>query len=243
MPLQLKFFHQALRPGGGEVKPHVHSCHELVYYEKGSGTLEMGGQTYAYSPHTCALIPPELSHAEKHAADTIVRFIGFSAEEEAPPAGFYTDSSERVLAWMRKIMEEAREQPPLHERMEGLLLSAACVELQRQLALRPGRRSLAYAAAYLRENYHQPVSIHALAQACGWQYDHFQHTFRRDMGLSPQQYLMRQRLEGARRMLLDGRSCTETAHACGFSSAAQFSSLFRRAYGQPPKAFSREHLR
>ena len=96
----------------------------------------------------------------------------------------------------------------------------------------------AYAAAYLRENFNQPVSMRALAAICGWSYDHFQHVFRREIGLSPQQYLIRQRLSRSAEMLREGSSCTDAAYACGFSSAAQFSTMFRRAYGVAPRDFA-----
>ena len=82
------------------------------------------------------------------------------------------------------------------------------------------------------------MSIRALAAICGWSYDHFQHVFRREIGLSPQQYLIRQRLQHAAEMLAQGAPCTEAAYACGFSSAAQFSTMFRRAYGLSPRQYA-----
>ena len=235
---RLEFFQQQPRWVGRDIKFHEHSCWELVYYEKGSGTLSMEGQDSIFGPGMYSLIAPGVPHAETYQQDTAVFFIGFSGSEHLPPQGLYTDRNGQILRWMRRIVEEARQQPQLHSEMESLLLGALAIALYRETAEPAGQRSSAYAAAYLRENYHQPVSIRALAAICGWSYDHFQHVFRKEIGLSPQQYLIRQRLQHAAELLAEGASCTETAYACGFSSAAQFSTMFRRAYGLSPRQYA-----
>ena len=235
---RLEFFQHQPRFVGKDIKFHEHSCWELVYYEKGSGNLLMEGQTLSFSSGMYSLIAPGVAHEENYRQDCTVLFIGFTGSEHLPPPGLYSDRDGQILRWMRRIVEEARQQPQLHGEMESLLLGALAIALYRETAAPAGPRSSTYAAAYLRENFNQPVSMRALAAICGWSYDHFQHVFRREIGLSPQQYLIRQRLSRSAEMLREGSSCTDAAYACGFSSAAQFSTMFRRAYGVAPRDFA-----
>ena len=62
-------------------------------------------------------------------------------------------------------------------------------------------------------------------------------------GLTPSEYLKACRLQAARRLLsstaLAGRSITEIAFECGFTSSAHFSTEFRKCFGKSPRSFRR----
>ena len=69
-------------------------------------------------------------------------------------------------------------------------------------------------------------------------YDYFQHRFKEIVGESPQQFLVRKRVEAAEGLLADGTlSCTEIAYQCGFSNSAQFSAIFKREKGITPRQY------
>lgn len=236
----LCFYQHAVRPAGGKIPPHTHGCHELVYYLSGAGQAVLKEREEPIAPGFFQFVPAGISHSETHTRETEVLFLGFTCLDESllPEAGLHADGRDTpVLQWMRRIMTEAREQPALHREMVTALLTALLIILRRLRSAAPGRRSLQYAARFIRENYHQSFSLKGLAVDCGYGYDYFQHQFKRETGLSPQRYLMEQRLQNARRLLCAGASCTQAAYACGFSSAAQFSTLFRRAYGMSPREF------
>lgn len=238
----LCFYQHVLRPAGGEISPHSHGCHELVYYLSGAGTAALKGREETIVRGHYQFVPRGESHSEQHDQDTEVLFLGFHYLDDnlLPQPGIHADGRDApVLKWMRRIVAEAREQPRLHQEMIGALLTALMVMIQRQQFPAVSRRSLQYAARFIRENYHESLSLKGLAADCGYRYDYFQHQFKREMGESPQQYLMRQRLENARRLLLGGNACSEAAYACGFSNAAQFSALFKRMYGLPPREYIR----
>ncbi len=69
---------------------------------------------------------------------------------------------------------------------------------------------------------------------------HFARCFKAATGVSPHRYLLQRRLDHAKALLKAGKlSATEIAFACGFSSAAHFSSSFKRANGVTPSLFRR----
>ena len=62
--------------------------------------------------------------------------------------------------------------------------------------------------------------------------------FRRYVGRTPNEYLTERRLEEAKRLLADtAGSVAEIARVCGFSSSSYFISVFRRRFGETPRAY------
>jgi AraC family transcriptional regulator, arabinose operon regulatory protein len=72
----------------------------------------------------------------------------------------------------------------------------------------------------------------------------FAHLFRSQLGVSPQRFVERRRLESAARLLdLGTRSITEIAAEVGFTDPLYFSSRFRRWYGLSPRAYRSRRFR
>jgi AraC-like DNA-binding protein len=69
---------------------------------------------------------------------------------------------------------------------------------------------------------------------------HFVRRFRDAFGATPHQYLMRIRLDRARKLLTaDAASVTDVCMDVGFSSLGSFSTLFARRVGVPPSSYRR----
>lgn len=97
-------------------------------------------------------------------------------------------------------------------------------------------KNLSYYANYLSENYSESVDMHLLAENFGYSYDYFRHEFKKEFGMSPQNFIITHRLNNAYKMLTTlHMSCTETAYYCGFSDSSQFSKMFKKKFGISPK--------
>jgi AraC family transcriptional regulator len=60
------------------------------------------------------------------------------------------------------------------------------------------------------------------------------------MGDSPQQYIIRRRMERAQTLLSDGDlSILEVSMQCGYSQQSHFAATFRRLVGMSPSAYRR----
>jgi AraC family transcriptional regulator len=64
--------------------------------------------------------------------------------------------------------------------------------------------------------------------------------FRVSQGCSIGQYVAQRQVERARRLLATGETIKSIASSLGFASPSNFSSAFRHATGQTPRAFQRE---
>lgn len=108
-------------------------------------------------------------------------------------------------------------------------------------ALDLGRRTevLRRAIAYVKENY-ASLTEGEVARAAGVTPAYLSRVFRKGMRATFSDFLGRVRLGEAERLLLTtDESVTEIAEAVGFSTAAYFISLFRKAHGETPARYRR----
>lgn len=107
-----------------------------------------------------------------------------------------------------------------------------------------GKNSSAYlqqALDYFHHNYAYDIKIQDAARHVGIDRTYLYKLFCRELGTSPQQYLIRYRLSMARRLLSStGLHISEIANSCGFADSASFCRHFRAQFSITPAQFRRE---
>jgi AraC family transcriptional regulator len=99
-------------------------------------------------------------------------------------------------------------------------------------------RKVREAMEYIRDRLSQDVSLKELAAAVGFSPFHFARLFKRSTGLSPHQYIVRQRVEEARKLLLNGHDpLASIAKQVGFYDQSHLTMHFKRVCGLTPKAY------
>lgn len=129
----------------------------------------------------------------------------------------------------------------------GLTLAACALE---QTAVNPrrapmaakssrrGRESVYAALAVLEQSVTEDLRLTDLARFAGLSPFHFLRLFKREMGITPYQYLIVARIRRAVGLLLDTRSpVTEIAFEVGFGDLSNFINAFRREIGCSPSRF------
>lgn len=101
-----------------------------------------------------------------------------------------------------------------------------------ETALAPRRlqRVLEFVEAHLEND----ISVDDMASAAALSRFHFTRAFKAATGKTPREHVGERRLQLATSLLVGGRSLTEIAFACNFSSQANFARAFRRATGLTP---------
>ncbi|WP_071819364.1 helix-turn-helix transcriptional regulator [Gloeothece citriformis] len=91
---------------------------------------------------------------------------------------------------------------------------------------------------YINDNLAGEIKLSNLSELIGISQFHFSRLFKQTVGISPHQYLMRQRIERAKLLLKNSPlSVVEVALSCGFSSHSHFGKYFRQITGLTPKEY------
>ncbi|MNO96722.1 HTH-type transcriptional activator RhaR [compost metagenome] len=84
------------------------------------------------------------------------------------------------------------------------------------------------------------LSVDRLARECALSRSHFTRVFKRSMGMSPHDWLLRMRIERARELMLNSTLyLSEISLECGFSDQSHFSRVFLRLTGMSPANWRR----
>lgn len=91
---------------------------------------------------------------------------------------------------------------------------------------------------YINRHICEELSIDSICLALHVSKYHFCRQFKKTSGMTVMEYILRTRIVMAENMLLNGDdSITDISYACGFSSTAYFSRVFKEKTGQTPLAY------
>ena len=166
-----------------------------------------------------------------------------------------TNAMDPIRSWLHHIVALFSLGEPLARlRAEALLLNILAGLFERTRSPGGGagpdtaishalRSRIERALNHLEGHLAEHLTPADLANAAGLSVSHFTRLFRRWAALSPGEYVLRRRVEEARKLLGDVRlSIKEVAARCGFEDPYYFSKVFRRIDGLPPTHFREARL-
>ena len=133
------------------------------------------------------------------------------------------------------VAEEQALAPRIPALVEDVLRAVAPPEERPRT---PARWRAAHRAeAYLQENWRLPLTLSDMCRAAEASASTLRQGFQEVYGCPPTAYLRSLRLNGARAMLRQSapdRPVSDVALRCGFRHLGRFSTVYHRAYGEPP---------
>lgn len=97
------------------------------------------------------------------------------------------------------------------------------------------------AREFMHSNIDRPINLNQIARNACFSTYHFLRLFKEVFGETPRQYLIRNRLERARKLLLKtSLSVTDISLETGFESISHFTRLFNRHFGNSPAKFRKQ---
>ncbi len=238
-------FFDALGPNAAVFKALLERAPELCFYMK-----DREGRIMALNRRNCEVCN---IRSEWDA-------IGRTSRDLFPPtlADDYMELDHEVLKTGRPVLQRVTAHPadysnrlmisdvyPLRDRRGRLIGTARAYRLTgRDSSEARNYSALRAVATEIDRRYAEPLSLDELARRAGMSKSTFKRTFTRLFEVSPGQYLLRVRLNAARRLLeTTDRLISDVALDCGFYDQSHFSRLFRRARGITPGAYRRAHAR
>jgi len=91
--------------------------------------------------------------------------------------------------------------------------------------------------SYIEQHYREPLTIGQLTRVAHMSESTLLRTFRRVLGRTPMEHVIRQRILRATELLKGDARITEAAYECGFGDSNYFSRQFRQVMGVSPRQF------
>jgi AraC family transcriptional regulator len=156
----------------------------------------------------------------------ILLALGRELEQPNPAGNLYAQSAAQMLT-VHLLRYYSKEAPSVVEIKEA----------PQRLTRYQTKQVMDFMQAHLGED----LSLDILAQQSGFSPYHFARLFRRTMGESPHQFVLRQRIERVQRLLK--KTDAPLAHIaveCGFASQSHLTQVFKRYLGLTPRAYRQD---
>lgn len=243
---------------GEAVGPAVREHYLMHYCLDGRGVYRAQGISYEIGPGEGFLIlPGELSSyqadVQKPWSHIWVGFTGKRSADYLRYCGLDADHRTYQCAQIQRLeacVDAMMDFDTAGAGHELLLLGELYTFLGwvAQSAQNTGKRSrdtgaeyVELAAEYIRNHFQEDLTVAKLARYVGLNRSYLTTVFQNTVNMSPQQYLMRFRMERAAQMLQEGNlTVGEIARSCGYPDPLTFSKAFKRTLGVTPSQYRRE---
>lgn len=223
----------------------------LCLISDGAGEVTADGRTFLAAKGEVFLVRPGVRVSCEPDSDTpwtvlYMEFDGGDAEIYLDEAGFPEGeivkraSGKGIASAVMSCLDFNGENVPTQSKLTSLLLGAIGA-----LGAKSGEKRRAdpdiqvkKAVSFIEHNYMRGITAGDAALHLNIDRTHFFRIFKARTGLSPEKYIMKCRIDNARRMLGEGdSSVTETALAVGIRDVYYFSKFFKKNTGMSPSEY------
>jgi len=243
--------------------PNIRDCYLLHYVSRGEGFYTMRGKTYPLGTGAVFCIFPKdvvyyYAKRENPWSFYWFSFNGRKALEFASRIGFSYSSP---VIWtapgnrMPELMDSLLHALGNQEKMTGFSLLGHLYGLLAELENahpspgvqaappKPASLYVDQALQYISYNYHRRIRITDISDHLGLERTYFSKLFAQVMGVPPQTYLLKFRIEKSLLLLNEtALSVSEISRGVGIEDMFYFSRAFKRIVGVPPSVY-REKMR
>ncbi len=243
--------------------PNQRKYYVLHIVREGRGTLEINQKKYEMGPGDAFFIDP--GQEAWYEADKKnpwcymwMGFIGIRANETIVNAGFTNKNPVRKIYCVQEIkqyidqMLEAHQLSYADELKRNALLMlcfSTLIDDYHQNFLEginvnypyPGSVYVKHAMEYITHHYNERLKINDLADMIGVNRSYLANSFKKNLGCSPQEFLVDLRMKKARFLLkTTDSSIHAVASAVGYTDQLAFSKVFKRHCGMSPRMYKEQ---
>ena len=234
---------------------HTHPFTELFYVVDGKGEFNIQGQRFPVKANDFVIINPQVEHTELSSPDEPLEYIvlgirGLSFSNLTPvsegghPFSFFNlrDEQKDILSYLNAMVQEATSQQMSYELVCHNLLEILLIKILRHqhFDLEVGKQSkatkdISFIKHYLETYYHESIQLEDLASMTHLSRFYISHSFKKEIGMSPMEYLIDIRIKESKILLrTTNYSISQVADIVGFTTPTYFSKQFRKSTGISP---------
>lgn len=242
---------------GHSCGPCLYEHYSVCFILSGKGTYTCGGKTYTLCAGQGFIIIPDIPNT--YTADAVepwryiyAKFCGADDETLVHSAGLnednmifefdLTDDMQHDLTMMHTC---SKDQAARGYDVTGyfLLVMSRLVRANSQKCANTNmpQHYVRRAISYIEDNYPEKISVESIAAYVGIDRTYLHRIFKKNLNISPAQFLISYRLERAKALMEhDNLTISEIAVSTGFFDAAHFTKAFSEKYGIPPGRYHTE---
>ena len=225
------------------VSRHIHNTWELIYYTGGEGKMIFEKMELPYREGDVVIIPPNTPHHNVSPGGFTNIFLNLndSNMNYREPFKIQDDPSHHILNAFNAAFYHYNE----GENRDRLLIAY-------------GHLLVGYINAYQKTPVHSDIvedirssivqnfsdsnyELDKFLRSLPFSYDYLRKLFKKEMGVTPHQFLCDKRLITAAEWLSsafnDGSNIADVARMCGFTEPLYFSRMFKKKYGISPSFY------
>lgn len=255
---ELLYLSTAKYGGDWHSVPHTHTFGELFYVVGGVGRFRIEDELHPVEAGDLVIVSPNVEHTETSLDARPLEYIVLGVENLELPAVSGGDGrfgivhfqgrQEEIQLYLRTMLREMETKQPGYEIICRNLLDVIFVRLMRRMNVPKlsadvhqsvGRVSKVV-QRYIDLHYKETLTLDDLSCVAHVSKYHVVHTFTKDYGISPMNYLASKRIEEGKELLTTtDYPLSRVAQMLGFSSGSYFSQCFRKAEGISPVEYRR----
>lgn len=229
-----------LRSYSRETNAHQHDYHQLVLPVTGRLEMNIGDKVGDVSVEQGAIIPAGQAHGfAAHEVNCFVVAdvpIALAPALEHLPAFIPIDAA--LAQYVIFLHQKLRQGDSSKNSERQMLLLLVQMLRERFGGVIHLDRRIEAACAHLDQYFNQSVSLAQLAIIASISPRQLSELFSRQLGMTPQQYLIEKRMQMAWKMIEGSDlSVQQIANRAGYKSLSAFSDRFRKHFGHSPRHF------
>lgn len=224
---------------------HKSLNYEILYIRKGNGNFFVDNNQFEIFPNEIIIIPVD-TYFRIECKNSIEYFCaGFKGDNLSDNVLIAKDNNYYVYEILKFLENEFDSHQFYRKEMMNLLLNTLIIISRRFAGKCNSKKNIEkdnfnFIINFMKAKSHIGVDMEQVADMSGLSYHRFRHRFKEMTGISPQQFIIKQRIDFAKN-LLENTKCNTTAIAlaCGFRSVPQFITCFNKQLGVTPVKYRR----
>ncbi|MBS4209253.1 AraC family transcriptional regulator [Bacillus sp. FJAT-50079] len=258
MPLNLLYITRAEYGKDWHSTQHSHHFTELFYIVKGKGFFVLPDYEIPVKENDLVIINPFVDHTEKSNLQDSLEYIALGIEglsfslpdEKDLQMGLYTyqGNREEILFYLNRLLYEVQNSKAEFETICQNIIEILIIKLQREKNFKVEKneakrinKDVAFIKQFINLHYRNDITLDKLAEIRHINKYYLAHSFKKDMGISPIEYLNQVRIKKSQLLLeTTDYKIADIAEMIGFSSQSFFAQSFRRLTNQTPSTYRKE---
>lgn len=234
---------------------HMHNNTEIFFVQEGEGEFIVDNVLFRPKKGDVIVHHPMVEHQEASSGSSTFRAIsiqfnglilsdkpeGLILDDGHSPLIPLQDSYSLVNRYLQDILAEYQSMKPFSNEMISSLIQTVVLVM---LRAKQSEQVQSYSEItrtvinYIDSHFRNELSLNDLADIVHISPYHLAHVFKKEVGVSPIQYLIRCRIEEAKKQLIETkRTIADIAEDVGYPNANYFNVLFKKMTGENPGKF------